>query len=134
MLLIITLAVIFFGTHFNRLYSRAKFALVETWSNPPPTAAPNETRSLPALLREAEMEMVEVRPGPVAGKLIRELDLRKLTGASIVAFERSGQTTVNPGPDEELVVGDKLLIIGNKSQLATAKLLMIETQPADSIG
>ena len=63
--------------------------------------------------------MVLVHPGSrVAGKLIRELELRTRTGASVVGIERNGENIVNPGPDEELRVGDKLLLLGSSDQIA----------------
>ena len=55
------------------------------------------------------------------GKLIRELELRAQTGASIVGIERDGTNLVNPGPDEELQAGDQILVLGNSAQIAAAK-------------
>ena len=112
--------VILFATSFNAWYTRAKFALVETWTQPP--AEPVEVHPLPALLREAELETIPLAAASAcAGLLIRELQLRSETGASIVAIERAGQTLVNPGPDEELRADDKLLLLGSREQLARAR-------------
>jgi CPA2 family monovalent cation:H+ antiporter-2 len=112
--------VILFATSFNAWYTRAKFALVETWTRPP--AEPVEVHPLPALLREAELETIPLAAASAcAGRLIRELQLRSETGASIVAIERAGQTLVNPGPDEELKADDKLLLLGSRDQLARAR-------------
>lgn len=109
-----------FGASLNRWYSRAKFALVETWSQPP--VEPEEAHPLPALLREARLETIPLLAGSAcAGRLIRELMLRSETGASIVAIERAGRTLVNPGPDEELKAGDQLLLLGSHEQLAKAR-------------
>ena len=49
-----------------------------------------------------------------ARKLIRELQLRSHTGASIIGIERSGASLVNPGPDEELQPGDQVLLLGTR--------------------
>jgi CPA2 family monovalent cation:H+ antiporter-2 len=128
LLLAIGLLVFWFGPHFNRWYSRAKFALVETWNQPPPSAElrPQDVRPMPALLRDAQLETVTVTAGPTVGKLIRELALRTATGTSIVALERAGRTLVNPGPDEELKEGDKVLLLGDQGQLANAERLIRE--------
>jgi CPA2 family monovalent cation:H+ antiporter-2 len=76
------------------------------------------------LLREADLEMVAVAAGSrAAGKLIREVQLRTATGASIVGVERSGTNIINPGPDEELQPGDNALLLGTASQLQAAKAL-----------
>ena len=109
---------------FNVWYSRAKFSLVETWTQPAPEV-PEELRPMPALLREARLETLVVGEGSVcAGRLIRELELRARTGASIVAIERAGKTLVNPGPDDEVLAGDKLLLLGSAAQLTAAQPLL----------
>ena len=118
------LALIFFGASFNAWYSRAKFSLVETWTQPPQEAKA-DLPPMPALLREAQLETVVVAgTSPCAGRLIRELELRARTGASIVAIERTGKTLVNPGPDDEVHAGDKLLLLGSLQQLAAARPLL----------
>lgn len=104
----------------NAWYTRAKGVLVETWNQPPPE--PIEPQPMPALLRDASMETIAISTGFAAvGKLIRELQLRSITGASIVAIERGGKTLVNPDPDTELLVGDTLLLLGSAEQLARAR-------------
>ncbi len=119
LLVVIGVAVFFFGTTFNRLYTRGKFALVETWTQPH-SEPQGPALPLPALLRDAAMDSVVIVAGAVAGKRIRELALRAETGASIVAIERVGRTIVNPGPDEELQEGDQVLLLGDRQQLAMA--------------
>lgn len=128
MLVILTvalaLAVIFFSASFNIWYSRAKFSLVELWRQPPPEAE-EVLPPLPALLREARLETFIVGEGSTcSGRLIRELELRARTGASIVAIERVGKTLVNPGPDDEVLAGDKLLLLGSAAQLTSARPLL----------
>jgi monovalent cation:H+ antiporter-2, CPA2 family len=115
----------FFGHHFNAWYSRAKVALVDTWTKPP---EPENAPALPPLLDAAELELFEVKPGPVAGKLIRELNLRARSGVSIVALDRAGKRTINPGPDDELQTGDKILLLGEPAQLKTALALLAQTE------
>ena len=107
-----------FGRPFNAWYSRAKFALVDTLSQPPP--APEKSAVLPPMLEAADLEIFVVPAGPPAGKLIRELNLRVRSGTSIVALDRAGKRTTNPGPDEELQAGDKLLLLGEPAQLQQA--------------
>ena len=51
-------------------------------------------------------------------KMIRELELRSRTGASIVGIERrDGTKIINPGPDEELQAEDQALLLGNPAQI-----------------
>ncbi|NBV25503.1 MAG: hypothetical protein EBS05_26785, partial [Proteobacteria bacterium] len=84
-------------------------------------ARPESTTQFFRLLSHAQLRVIVVDTGsPVAGKLIRELELRSRTGASIVGIERNGENHVNPGPDEEVRVGDKLLLLGSSDQLTQA--------------
>jgi CPA2 family monovalent cation:H+ antiporter-2 len=104
---------------FIRVYSKAQAALHETFNQPPAPAV--AVRAVPSVLREAVLETVQIASGsPAAGKLIRELQLRTQTGASIVAIERSGQNILNPGPDEELQAGDHVVLFGSRAQLDAA--------------
>lgn len=123
LLVLVALAVIFFGAHINRLYSRGKFALIETW-NTPPIPLEELEHPLPSLLRDAALETAVIETGRLAGKRIGDTQLRTLTGASIVALERAGSRVVNPGPDETIQVGDRVLLLGDPRQLAAARELM----------
>lgn len=108
-----------------KLYSRAQSALRDTFAQPADPPALQEAPSLPPLLREARLETVEIQSdSDAAGRMIAELKLRSQTGASVVGIERQGTNIVNPGPDEELEVGDQILLIGSEDQLNAAKELL----------
>ncbi len=50
---------------------------------------------------------------------IRDMRLRKVTGANIIGYKKpSGQYVVNPGPDTTLSPGASFIVLGNKDQLA----------------
>lgn len=107
--------------HLHRVYSTAQAALVDTFNQPPLPKHAHVTTTEASLLADADLSTVTVAPGSVAvGRLIRELGLRSRTGASIVALERPGAKLVNPGPDEEILVGDKLLLLGTPAQIEQA--------------
>ena len=77
-------------------------------------------------LTEAELETIEIPPAAaMAGRPLREIPLRTQTGASIVAIERSGQRLINPGPEEVLQPGDRVLLIGQAEQLPGARDLLL---------
>ena len=61
------------------------------------------------------------------------MQLRTLTGASVVGIDREGASLVNPGADEELREGDRLLLLGSPRQLDSARGLILpapgETAP-----
>jgi CPA2 family monovalent cation:H+ antiporter-2 len=107
---------------FIKVYSKAQIALHETFAQP---AAPPPPPALPPLLREANLETVNIAANsPAAGKFIGELALRSRTGASIVGIQRDGTRVINPGPDEELHAGDDILLLGTREQLAAARKVL----------
>jgi len=108
---------------FIKVYSKGQVALRETFAHPPPTRPESNTQVL-RLLSQAQLRVFAVGADSSAtGKLIRELALRTSTGASAVGIERNGESIVNPGPDEEIRAGDKLLLLGSSDQLAQATAL-----------
>lgn len=118
---------------FTKVYSKAQIALQETFSQPASHAEKEKPKALPSLLREADLEAVKVLPGSfVVGKLIRELQLRSQTGASIVGIERNGSSIINPGPDEELREEDQILLLGTRGQLDAAKQLLATAPSVES--
>lgn len=109
--------------HFVRVYSRAQIALRETFEQADQAQA---ERILPDLLRQSHVRVVELTQDcHGAGRLIRELELRTRTGATIVGMERGGKTSMNPGPHEELQSGDRLLLLGEENQLAAAESVLL---------
>jgi CPA2 family monovalent cation:H+ antiporter-2 len=109
---------------FIKIYARAQVALEQTFAQPSPPRHGPAPAPLPGILRDADLDTVSVLAGSAAaGKLIRELGLRTTTGASIVGIERNGASIINPGPDEELQTGDRVLILGNRGQLDAARVL-----------
>jgi K+/H+ antiporter YhaU regulatory subunit KhtT len=56
----------------------------------------------------------------MVGRKLRDIPLRQQTGASIVAIERNGQRVINPGPDETLQQGDRVLLLGELEQIPAA--------------
>jgi CPA2 family monovalent cation:H+ antiporter-2 len=128
LLLLVTLVALLFRPILVRIYSRAEIALHETLVELPRLRA-LEPKPMPELLREAEVETLEIPPGSVTiGRKLREIPLRQQTGASIVAIERNGQRLINPGPDEVLVAGDRVLLLGQTEQLPAACDLLSASQ------
>ncbi|MCI0745156.1 MAG: cation:proton antiporter [Verrucomicrobia subdivision 3 bacterium] len=110
-----------------RLYSIAQVALEETLAQSPEPRACEPARPMPLMLRDANLEVVAISDGVVAArKLIRELELRSRTGASIVAIQRDGANIINPSAEDELLPGDQVLLLGTRAQIEAAKLVMTE--------
>jgi CPA2 family monovalent cation:H+ antiporter-2 len=109
-----------------RLYARAQIQLAETFSDPPavePQPVPADAPVAFPILAGAQMQPLAIAPNSLAdGKLIRELNIRSTTGASIVAIDRPNTPPIiNPGPDEELHAGDQLYLLGTAEQITAAK-------------
>lgn len=61
---------------------------------------------------------------PMADKTIRDIGLRKKTGATIVAIYREGRHVPNPGPDMTLIPDDILVLLGDEEELEKARALL----------
>jgi monovalent cation:H+ antiporter-2, CPA2 family len=64
------------------------------------------------------------RDAPAAGKSLRELDIRKNTGATVIAIVRSGEAIGNPGPDFTLQPDDIMVLLGAHVNLDKAMNLL----------
>ena len=87
------------------------------------------TPSLPAIdlgkiseaLSAASTETVQIEHGsPAAGKSIAELRLRKLTGVSIIAIVKDGDSDINPSPETVINEGDVVVLIGTPEKVDQA--------------
>lgn len=58
------------------------------------------------------------------GGTLRSLDLRAKTGATVVAVERAGAVSRNPGPDWAIAPGDVLAALGDAAQIAALRNLL----------
>ena len=61
---------------------------------------------------------------PAAGRGLKQLDLRRLTGATVIAVVRGEESYTNPGPELTLEVGDVLVLVGSHAQLEAAMALL----------
>ncbi len=112
---------------FIRIYSKAQIALKQTLDESPPSPTDEALKSalVSSILHQSDLETVLVASDAVpAGKMIREMQLRSVSGASIVAIQRGKVSILNPGPDEEMLAHDQLLLLGTRPQLDRAKELL----------
>jgi voltage-gated potassium channel len=64
-----------------------------------------------------EMHEVSIEPNsPVAGRSLKEIDLRRSTGVIVVALRQHGQIQLNPDPDAVIGAGSSLLALGTRKQ------------------
>ncbi|MBX5477462.1 MAG: cation:proton antiporter [Pyrinomonas methylaliphatogenes] len=88
-----------------------------------------EAGELAEALSSAATETILIEEGsPAVGKSLGELDLRRTTGATVIAAIRDGQTEINPGPEYAVNVGDVLVLLGNPWQIARAIEILDENR------
>ncbi|MEO6054729.1 MAG: cation:proton antiporter [Chthoniobacterales bacterium] len=116
---ILLLMVWLFRRDFVRIHAKAEWALLDTFSSSSTTT--EVEHALPTILKGVELLTAPVHTASkVAGMRIRDLGIRTVSGASIVAIEREGRSIINPGADEMLACGDQVLLLGSQEQLKQA--------------
>jgi CPA2 family monovalent cation:H+ antiporter-2 len=72
-----------------------------------------------------EPEIVELRTdSPAVGQTLKTLNLRGLTGATVVALQRLGGETSIPTGDEALAVGDVIVLAGSTEAVRAARAMV----------
>ena len=89
---------------------------------------PDSSREL--VMKELTIEWIELPEGHgFAQRSIRDLGIRKETGATIIAILRAGKSLINPDPDELLTAGDTLMVIGSREQVTTFTAVFDSNHP-----
>jgi CPA2 family monovalent cation:H+ antiporter-2 len=84
-----------------------------------------ERPSLEELLGHPELIEVGVPTGSSAdGESLRDLDLRRRTGATVVAVRRGDDVTANPDPGFTLAGGDLLVLLGTAAAATEVRALV----------
>jgi len=78
-----------------------------------------------AMFAAATVDNAQITSGaPCIGRSLRELDLRKVSGASVIAIVRDGAAITNPGPDVTLRADDIVVVLGSHQELDLAMGLL----------
>ncbi len=80
---------------------------------------PIKTEKMELILKEVVMEWVKVESeSSFIDKTIAELQIRKLTGASVIAIVRGKDIIPSPDPyKEKILLGDTLVVVGTRQQI-----------------
>jgi CPA2 family monovalent cation:H+ antiporter-2 len=91
-------------------------------SGPHPAAGAEARPDLPGL---GSAQAIRLAPGARAvGQTLRQLDLRGLTGATVIAIDRHPADVVYPTPEETLRAGDTLVVTGAAGAVESARQLL----------
>jgi CPA2 family monovalent cation:H+ antiporter-2 len=72
-----------------------------------------------------EPELVQLAPeSPAVGRTLKALNLRGLTGATVIALQPADGVPVVPTGDEKLVVGDILVVAGSTDAVRAARAML----------
>jgi TrkA domain protein len=82
---------------------------------------PAAVSEIEAVVGGLAIDWVTLRPdSPAIGRSLADLEIRKRTGATVAAILRGeGAPAITPEPDEILSAGDRLVVMGQPSDLAT---------------
>ena len=70
---------------------------------------------------------VRLEPGSrCLGRTLKELDLRGLTGATVIAIQRPTVGVIYPAADEALLEDDVVVLTGSKEGVATARTILVD--------
>ncbi len=80
---------------------------------------PEQEREKELLLENLAIEWLKVpASSPLAGKKIKEAEIRPKTGVTVIAVMKPNQETiVNPTPDVRIDAGDTVVIVGTREQV-----------------
>jgi len=82
---------------------------------------------LAALFAAATVDNVQIQPESAClGRTLKELDIRRLSGATVIAIVRNGEAATNPGPDFTLAVDDIVVLLGAHRELDAATELLTQ--------
>lgn len=79
---------------------------------------------LAELLEAVAPQWIEIPDGFEREASLAELDVRKRSGANVLAVERSGTTTPNPDPDFRVRAGDRLLLLGDAAAIERLRAML----------
>jgi CPA2 family monovalent cation:H+ antiporter-2 len=130
-LLVVALAVSFWRSAANleghvRAGAQVIAEVLRSQSRASPSSSPTTLAGVQALLPGigAPRPLTLAATSPAVGKSLGELNLRGLTGATVLEIHRRDQDVPMPGADEVLRAGDVLALVGTRRALRSAERLL----------
>ena len=134
LMLVIALITSLLWTFNIRIYAKAQTALREVFAGAHEWFSLHPISAMPYFFRDARLGTVVVaRESRVVGQIVRELNLRAHTGATIIGIERQGLMIVNPEADETFQPGDRVMLLGTGGQIENARAWLCEDPACDPV-
>jgi Trk K+ transport system NAD-binding subunit len=106
--------------------SKGAHVVLRPFSDPSEEAADSLTDAMSLFPNEIDWPLglmeVRLRKGSIfAGQFIRDLDIRSLTGITIIAVSRAGRMYLHPDAAFQLFPGDRIVLMGDPTTLRHAE-------------
>src|SRR5690606_14027388 len=86
---------------------------------------PKALETIEVALDDLSIEWIKVsNDSPSLGKSIGELEVRKRTGASIIAAIKEGDSIINPGPDYVMRADTTMVVAGKRNHIKLIKEIL----------
>lgn len=80
--------------------------------------------------QELEITSLRLDPGAeIGGKSLAQVELRQRYGVTVLAIKRAGRLELNPDPQQPLLAGDLLIVVGKPEDIARALCLFKSPPP-----
>src|SRR5690606_18920136 len=86
---------------------------------------PKAREAIEVAIGDVSIEWIKVsKDSPSIGKSIGELEVRKRTGASIIAAIKEGDSIINPGPDYVMNADTTMVVAGKRNHIKLIKEIL----------